>query len=93
VQYPTPARGNKNQEKEMDGTLVKCPVNAKHYIYALFGEGKRLLGIGPCGDTHCKTVIPHIPLPEGYDPRYKRFRCKNGHYFWAFPAPTFKDAK
>jgi hypothetical protein len=77
----------------VDGTLVKCPVNTKHYIYALFSGDRRLLGIGPCGETHCKQVKPRRPLPEGYDPRYKRYRCRDGHYFWGFPATTFKEKK
>jgi hypothetical protein len=77
----------------MNGTIVKCPVNAKHYIYAIPSMNRRLLGIGPCGETHCVEVKPHHALPDGYDPRYKRFRCREGHYFWAFPSTTFKESK
>lgn len=76
------------------GENKSCPIRRRHYAYVLFGEGRAFLGVFPCGGSPVKEVKPRRPLPEGFDPEVKRYRCKLcGGYFWLFPKAKVTDGR
>jgi hypothetical protein len=77
----------------MLGTAIKCPAKRKWYMYSIGGK-RAYMGISECGCTSCRMVTAKTKLPDGYDPLAVRWKCMLcGHYFWAFPATTYKEHK